>query len=90
MKEGQANTGGGGRPGHDDDLRIPRLSFFELMPRRSLRKVVLLLFILVAIIALKRGSTRMVRSFTDVLYPEFQTESEAPRVRMGTPPAPQP
>lgn len=69
----------------DEDIRIPRRSVMELLPRRSLMKAVLLLVVLAAIIGLQRNSTRMIRSFTDVLYPAAEPRPAAPterRVRM--------
>jgi hypothetical protein len=65
-------------------------SFLELIPRRDLVKVVLLLIFLVVVIALQRRSGAVIDSLTRGLSgPQRVQPREAPPVRMA-PPAPRP
>jgi hypothetical protein len=66
-------------------------SFFELVPRKDLVKVVLLLVFLVVVIALQRRSGAIIDSLTRGLSPApaVPTRSgEPPRVRLAPPAAP--
>ncbi len=78
-----------------DDLRIPRKSFFQLLPRRSLAHVVLMLAILFGIIVLRRRSGTIVKNLSESLMPLFPPAPPGaplrspPTVRLGpvVPPA---
>jgi hypothetical protein len=69
-----------------EKLAQPR-SFFSLIPRGDLAKVVLLLVLLVIIVALQRRSGSIVKRLTDGLYgpPPPAHQHEAPKVRMAPP-----
>jgi hypothetical protein len=79
----------------DDRLRRAEAaasrSLFELIPRRDLIKVVLLLVFLVVVIALQRRSGAIIDNLTRGLSgpPPASTHSgEPPRVRLAPPAAP--
>jgi hypothetical protein len=76
-----------GEPG--DPLEIPRLGFFQLVPKRNLAKIVMLLFVLAGIIFIQRRSSTLVRQISDVVMPQpARPEAASPRVRLAPPEAP--
>jgi hypothetical protein len=83
----------GGQPGPgdagaaDDRFEIPRLGFFQLIPKRSLAKIVMLLLVLAGIVLLQRRSATIVRQITDIVMPQPASPT---RVRLAPPEAPRP
>lgn len=71
-----------------DEMQIPRESFWKLLPRRDLTKVVALLVVLMMIVSLKMRAGTIVRRLTDGLYGPSPAPASAsvpggaPRVRL--------
>jgi hypothetical protein len=62
-------------------------SFFQLIPRRDLTKIALLIVVLVAVVVLQRRSGSIIQSLTRGLsHPAPASPHEPPRVRLA--PAP--
>jgi hypothetical protein len=57
---------------------IPRLGFFQLVPKRSLVKIAMLLFMLAGIIFIQSRSSTLIKRITDVVMPAPPPAGGAP------------
>jgi hypothetical protein len=82
--KGARAAGLASRPG--DSLEIPRLGFFQLVPKRDLVKIAMLLLLLAGIILIQRRSATVVKRITDVVMPQpAGPAASPPRVRLAPP-----
>jgi hypothetical protein len=72
----------------EDPLEIPRLGFFQLVPKRNLVKIAMLLFVLAGIIFLQRRSATVVRQISDIVMPQPARPAESSRRARLAPPDP--
>ena len=71
-----------------DPLEIPRLGFFQLVPKRSLVKIAMLLLVLAGIILIQRRSATVVKQISDIVMPQPARPAEPPRRLRLAPPEP--
>jgi hypothetical protein len=76
------------RNGKDDD--IPRQSFFELLPKRSIAKIVVLIAMLVGIVVLQRRAGFVAGCAQSTFVAPSTRSGTAPRVRIESPATPSP
>jgi len=70
--------------------QIPRQSFLELLPKRSLVKAAMLLLLLLAIVFFKGRAANIVRRITDIAMPPPANSDTPARVRLAPPKGVQP
>jgi len=65
-------------PPRHTDGPPPERSFWDLLPKRNFRRVVFLILVLVAVVALKRSSGRSLNGLLDAIAPPPKAAAPAP------------